>query len=77
MSCTRFSHNESVSIAFFSSSSVIKGEVTTLIIALVTGIAIAALVVETFDFCIASFSSSAILSWFSRTVPFSSTPSNL
>ena len=40
----------------------LKETVTTLMIALVTGIAIAALVVLILDFCIANFSSSAILS---------------
>ena len=64
-------------MAFFNSSSVIKGAVTTLMIALVTGIAIAALVVLILDFCKANFNSSATLSGFSSTVPFSGIPSNL
>ena len=64
-------------MAFANSSSVIKGAVTTLMIALVTGIAIAAFVVDILDFCNASFNSSATLSGFSKTVPFSGMPSNL
>ena len=59
---TKFSQRESEFIAVVSSSSVIKGAVTTLIIALVTGIAIAAFVVVIFDLCNASFNSSPILS---------------
>ena len=47
-----------VSMAFFNSSSFINGAVTTLIIAFVTGIAIAALGVDIFDFCNAMFNSS-------------------
>ena len=42
-----------------------------------TGIAIAAFVVVIFDFCKANFNSSATLSGFSKTVPFSGMPSNL
>ena len=45
--------------------------------ALVTGIAIAAFVVEILDFCKAILSSSAILSGFSKTVPPSEILSNL
>ena len=44
-------------------------------IALVTGIAIAALVVSIFDFCNAIFNSSPILSGCSNTVEFSGKPS--
>ena len=64
-------------MAVASSSSVIKGAVTTLIIALVTGIAIAAFDVFIFAVCTASFNSSATLSGFSKTVPPSGILSNL
>ena len=46
-------------------------------IALVTGIAIAAFVVEIFDLCKANLSSSPTLSRFSKTVDPSAIPSNL
>jgi len=46
-------------------------------IALVTGIAIAAFDVEIFDFCKANLSSSATLSGFSKTEEPSAIPSNL
>ena len=64
-------------MAVFNSSSVINGAVTTLIIALVTGIAIAAFEVEILDLCKATLSSSPTLSGFSKTVEPSATPSNL
>ena len=64
-------------MAFNNSSSVINGAVTTLMIALVTGIAIAAFVVLILNFCKASFSSSAILSGFAKTVDSSSASPNL
>ena len=57
-----------MSIAFFNSSSFINGEVTTRIIALVTGIAIAAFDVVIFDLCKAIDNSSPILSALSSTV---------
>ena len=64
---TKFSQSELVSIAFCNSSSFINGAVTTLIIALVTGIAIAAFGVVIFDFWIAIDNSPPNLSEFSKT----------
>ena len=66
-SSMRYSTRELVSIAFCNSSSFINGAVTTRIIALVTGIAIAAFDVTIFDFCNARNNSSLILSALSNT----------
>ena len=67
VSWTKFSQSELVSIAFANSSSVINGAVTTRIIALVTGIAIAAFVVTIFAFCKAIVNSLLTWSAFSKT----------
>ena len=64
---TKFSQSELVSIAFCNSSSFIKGAVTTLIIALVTGIAIAAFNVVIFDFWSATVNSPPNFSALSNT----------
>jgi len=57
-----------VSIAFCNSSSFNNGEVTTLIIALVTGIDIATFPTSILDFCNAKFNSFVTFSAFSKTL---------